>query len=103
MLTPVPQQDAGHLDQPQVVRCPLLVAHQDRPALRKPAQRALHYLPPRRVALLAGFVELLLADASDVGNVVSSFHELPRRPVVLAFVQTQVLGRLFGRLGTLKH
>src|SRR5215213_6921335 len=43
MLTTVPQQDAGHLDQPQVVGGLLLVAYQDGAALRQPAQRALHY------------------------------------------------------------
>jgi hypothetical protein len=37
------------------------------------------------------------------GDVVSPFHKLPRRLVVVALVQTQVLGRLLGRLGTLDH
>ncbi len=41
MLTAVPKQDAGDLDQLQVVRALLLVAHQDRPALAEPSQRAL--------------------------------------------------------------
>src|SRR5215216_7042043 len=75
MLTAVPQQDAGYLDEPQVVGGLLLIAHQDRSALREPAQRPLHHPPPRRVALLArGVVELLLADPADVRNVAALPH-----------------------------
>src|SRR5215207_1193413 len=90
MLTAVPQQDAGYLDEPQVVGGLLLIAHQDRSALREPAQRPLHHPPPRRVALLArGVVELLLADPADVRNVAALPHRLPGRSVVVALVQAQ--------------
>ncbi len=70
MLTPVPEQDTGHLDQPQVVSGLLLVAHQDGPALAEPTQGgAFHHNPPAsRVAFEARIVELLLADVSDVGK-----------------------------------
>src|SRR5918997_223999 len=98
MLTSVPEQDASYLDQPQIVGSLLLIAHQDRPALREPTQCSLHDPPPRRVPLLARLVELLLADASDVGHVASSFHELLTRPVVIALVQAKMRGRLLGRL-----
>ncbi len=96
MLTAVPQQDAGHLDEPQVVGGLLLVTHQDRSALRKPNQCSSHGPTPGRVPFLACLVELLLPDASDVGHVVSSFDELPRQPVVVSLVQAKVLGRLLG-------
>jgi len=66
MPTPIPEQDAGHLDQPQVVGGLLLVAHQDGPAFREPAQRTLHHPTPRRVALLARIIEFLLTDLADV-------------------------------------
>jgi hypothetical protein len=99
MLTAAPQQDVRHLDHPQVVRCLLLVAHQDRPTLRKPAQRALDDPPPRRVARLAGLVECLLADPSDVVDVVSPFHQLPCRPVVHSPCPNTGSGGFLGRLG----
>lgn len=102
MPTPIPQQDTGHLDQPQVVGGLLLVAHQDRPALRQPAQRALHHPPPRRIAFLARDIEFLLTDASDVGDVVAFLRDLPGRVFVVAFVQAQMLiGRLFSGFPTL--
>src|SRR5215217_7735057 len=91
MLTPIPQQDASHLDQPQVVDGLLLVAHQDGPAFRKPAQCALHYPSSSRVAFLSRTVELLLADLSDVRDVAPLSDELPTRPVVVALVQAQML------------
>src|SRR3954453_1784960 len=103
MLTTVPEQDAGHLYKPQVVGSLLLVAHQDGSTLREPAQRSLHYPPPRRIPLLALSVQFLLADPTNVGNVVLLVHHLPDRITVVALVQTQVLGRLFGRSGPLHY
>src|SRR3954451_17473209 len=104
MVTAVPQQGTGYLDEPQVVGGLLLVAHQDRSALREPAQCPLHHPPPRRVALLACvLVEPLLADPADVRHVVPIPHHLPRGLVVVAFVQTQVLRSFFGGLRTLDH
>src|SRR3712207_7952712 len=52
----IPKQDASHLYQPQVVGSLLLVAHQNRPAFRQPAQRPLHYPASRRIALLSGII-----------------------------------------------
>ena len=43
MLTPVPQQDTGDLDHPQIGGGILVVTYEDGPALRKPAQSALNY------------------------------------------------------------
>src|SRR5512133_12877 len=103
MPTPIPQQDAGHLYQPQVVGGLLLVTHQYASAFRKPAQRPLHHPTPRRVTPPAGLVELLLSDAPDVGGVASLLHEVPGRAVVVALVQAKVLGRLLRGLGTLGH
>src|SRR3954451_11207140 len=91
MLTTVPEQDAGHLYKPQVVGSLLLVAHQDGSTLPEPAQRSLHYPPSRWIPLLACLIELLLADASDVGHVASPLRELPARLVVVALLQAQVL------------
>src|SRR4051812_43016171 len=107
MPTVVPEQYTGHFDQPQVVGGFLLVAHQDRSALRQPAQRALHYPPPppRRVALLcrAG-LKLLLADPADVRHVLPIPHLLPGRLVVVGLLQAQVLQELpRSASGTLEH
>src|SRR5215217_878466 len=85
MLTTVPQQDAGHLDQPQVVGGLLLVAYQDGAALRQPAQRALHYPSSSWITLLSLRVLLLFSDASDMRLV------------------AQMLRSLLGGFGTLHH
>ncbi len=103
MLTPIPQQYAGHLDQPQVVGGLLIVAHQDRPALREPAQRTLYHPTPRRVAFDARIIELLFADASDVRDVAPLFDDLSCWRVGVAFVQAQVPRRLLGGSGTLDY
>src|SRR5215211_152320 len=103
MLTAVPQQHAGHLDQPQIVGHLLLVAHQNSPALRKPAQRTLHHPPASRVAFDARLVELLLSNASDVGYVASLLHKLPARTIVVAFIQAQVLRSLLGGSRAIDH
>src|SRR3954470_2466152 len=103
MLTTVPEQDAGHLYKPQVVGSLLLVAHQDGSTLREPAQRSLHYPPSRRTPLLALSVQFLLADPTNVGNVVLLVHHLPDRFTVVALVQTQVLGRFFASIGPLHY
>src|SRR3712207_5001789 len=89
----MPKQDASHLYQPQVVGSLLLVAHQNRPAFRQPAQRPLHYPASRRIALLSGLIELLLADLTDVRDVAPLLDDLPHRCFVVAFVQTQMLIR----------
>src|SRR5215217_2974852 len=100
MLAPIPQQDAGHLDQPQVVRRGLLiVAHQDGPALREPAQSSLHYPSPRRIAFLARIIFLLLADTPDVRDVAVTLEHFPSRLLVVTLVQAQVLRRLLGGFG----
>src|SRR5215210_6829632 len=102
MLTTIPQQDTGDLDESQIVGGLLLVTHQDRPALRKPAQRPLHHPSPRRVTLLARPVELLLADAPYVGSVAAGVHRfLNYLPLVVALVQAQMLRSFLRRLGTL--
>src|SRR3954470_7465201 len=103
MLTTVPEQDAGHLYKPQVVGSLLLVAHQDGSTLRVPAQRSLHYPPSRRIPLLALSVQFLLADPTNVGNVVLLVHHLPDRFTVVALLQTQVLGRFFASIGPLHY
>src|SRR5436305_4328992 len=98
MLTAVPQQDAGHFDEPKVVGSLLLVTHQQRSALREPAQCAFHHPPPRQIALIAGFIELLLPDAPDVAYVISLLHKLPSSwAVIVALVQAKVLGRFLRR------
>src|SRR5215210_1735356 len=102
MLASIPQQDAGYLDQPQVVRGLLIVAHQNGPALREPAQSSLHYPSPRRIAFLARIIFLLLADTPDVRDVAVTLEHIPSRLLVVALVQAQVLmGRLLGGFGTL--
>src|SRR5215218_3410674 len=101
MLAPIPQQDAGHLDQPQVVRGLLIVAHQDGPALREPAQSSLHYPSPRRIAFLARIIFLLLADTPDVRDVAVTLEHFPSRLLVVSLVQAQVVRRLLGGFGAL--
>src|SRR4051812_47223223 len=101
MVAPIPQQDAGHLDQPQVVRGLLLVAHQDGSALREPAQSSLHHPSPRRIAFLARIVFLLLADTPDVRDVAVTLEHFPSRSLVVTLVQAQVLRRLLGGLWAL--
>src|SRR5215212_548170 len=102
MLAPIPQQDAGHLDQRQVVRGLLVVAHQDGPALREPAQSSLHYPSPRRIAFLARIIFLLLADTPDVRDVAATLEHFPSRLLVVTLVQAQVLmRRLLGGFGAL--
>src|ERR687892_1124212 len=103
MLTTVPQQDAGDLNQPQVVGGLLLVAYQDGAALRQPAQRALHYPSSSWITLLSLRVLLLFSDASDMRLVVVALHHFPSGLFVVAFIQTQMLLRLLGGLGTLHH
>src|SRR5215208_1352403 len=105
MLTPIPQQDAGHLDQPEVVGSLLLVAYQYGPAFRQPAQCTFHHPSPRRIAFHARIIEFLLADLADVRDVDPLFDDLPRWRFVVALVQAQVLitRRLFGGSGPLDH
>src|ERR687898_906415 len=102
MLTPIPQQDTGYLDQTQIVGGLLIVAHQDGPALREPTQCTLHYPSPRRVSLLSLRVFLLFTDLADVRGVAVTLEHFPSRLFVVALVQAQVLmRRLFGEFGTL--
>src|SRR5215218_618830 len=103
MLTPVPQQDAGDLDQPQVVGSLLLVAYQDGAALRQPAQRALHYPSSSRITLVPFQVLLLFPDASDMRPVVVALRHFPSRLFIVALVQTQILRSLLGGFGTRHH
>src|SRR5918992_3468785 len=101
MLAPIPQQDAGHLNQPQVVRGLLVVAHQDGPALREPAQRTFDPPSPRRIAFLARIIFLLLADGPDVRDVAMTLEHFPSRLLVVTLLQPQVLRRLLGGFGAL--
>ena len=90
MLAPIPQQDTGHLEQPQVVRGLLVVAHQDGPALREPAQSSLHHPSPCRIAFLARIIFLLLADTPYVRDVAVTLEHFPSRLLVVTLVQAQV-------------
>src|SRR5215204_1384897 len=101
MLAPIPQQDAGHLDQPQVVRGLLVVAHQDGPVLREPAQSSLHHPSPRRIAFLARIIFLLLADTPDVRDVAMTLDHFLSRLLIVTLLQAQVLRRLLGGFGAL--
>src|SRR5215212_9862819 len=104
MLTTVPQQDAGNLNQPQVVGGLLLVAYQDGAALRQPAQRALYYPSSSRITLLSLQVLLLFSNASDMRLVVVALHHFPSGLCLfVALVQTQMLRSLLGGFGTLHH
>ena len=103
MLAPIPQQDAAHLDQPQVVSGLLVVAHQDGPALREQAQRTVDPLSPRRVTLLATRVLFLFSYGPDVRGVAVAIHHFPSRLFVVTRIQPQVLGCLLGRVGTLHY
>src|SRR5918995_172510 len=106
MLTPMPQQDAGHLDQPQVVGSLLVVTYQYGPAFRQPAQCTFHHPTPRRIAFHTRIIEFLLADLADVRDVAPLFDDLPRCwRFVVALVQAQVLitRRLFGGSGPFDH
>src|SRR5215203_3699091 len=103
MLTTVPQQDAGDLDQPQIVGSLLLVAYQDGAALRQPAQRPLHYPSSSRITLVSLKVLLLFSDASDMRLVVVALHHFPSGLFVVALVQAQMLRSLLGGFGTLHH
>ena len=47
--SPVPQQPAGHLNQPKIVAILLLPTDQDAAALRQPRERTLHHPTPRLV------------------------------------------------------
>ncbi len=83
-----PEERAGELEQPQEVRAALVVAHQERPALGQPRERPFDDPPARREALLAGRrVQLLLADAPDVGHVAVVGDRRLARRIVIAFVQ----------------
>src|SRR5215210_5119972 len=103
MLTTVPQQDAGDLDQPQVVGGLLLVAYQDGAALRQPAQRALHYPSSSWITLLSLRVLLLFSDVSDMRLVIVALHHFPSGLFIVALIQAQMLRSLLGGLGTLHH
>src|SRR5215212_163931 len=103
MLTTVPQQDAGNLNQPQVVGSLLLVAYQYGAALRQPAQRALHYPSSSRIALVPFQVLLLFPNASDMRLVAVALHHFPSGPFIVALIQTQMLWSLLGGFGTRHH
>src|SRR5215207_2039507 len=103
MLTTVPQQDAGDLDQPQVVGGLLLVTYQDGAALRQPAQRALHYPSSSWITLLSLRVLLLFCDTSAMRLVVVALHHLPSGLFIVALIQAQTLRSLLGGFGTLHH
>jgi hypothetical protein len=69
METAKPEEGAGELEHAQEVSGVLVVADEQRAALGQPGQRPLHDPTPRREPLLAGrWVQLLLADAPDVGH-----------------------------------
>src|SRR5215217_4209497 len=80
VLTTVPQQDRGDLDESQIVEGLFLVTHQNRPALGKPAQRPFHYPSPRRITLLPSAIFLLLADAPSLCEGRSHGTPPPPRP-----------------------
>src|SRR3954464_9194008 len=103
MPTPVPQQDAGDLNQPQIVGGLLIVAYQDGAALRQPAQRALRYPSSSWITLLCLQVLLLFSDASDMRLVVVALHHFPSGLFIVALVQAQMLRSLLGGFGTLHH
>ncbi len=66
-----PEQGAGGLEQCQEVGGTLVVANEQRPALREPRQSSLYHPAARREALLTGGqIELLLRDAAQVRDVV---------------------------------
>lgn len=60
-----PEQAGRQLDQGQIPRGQLVVAHQDRPAPAEPREGALHHPAAGRVRLLMLRVEFLLADAAE--------------------------------------
>lgn len=102
MESAAPEQRAGELDETLVVLRLLVVADEDRAALGQPGECALDDPAPGGLGLLPPAVELLLADAADVGDVPGGRASgLPGR-VVVGLVQAQVLGDL-GGVGALDH
>jgi hypothetical protein len=77
---PVPEERAGELDEGEVVGGVLVVADEDRAALREPGECALDDPAAGGVALLPRLVELLLADAADVGKVARLLGSRSRKP-----------------------
>ena len=55
------------------------------------------------MGLGAGGVLLLFPDAANVGHVSASLDHMPGSLIAIALVQTQILGRLVGRFGPLRH
>ena len=89
------------MDEAAVVGGLLLVADEDGAALLQPGEGALDHPAAGWVALLAGRVELLLADAADVGDVAAGLGRGAAGWVVVGLVEAEALRSALGRLGTL--
>jgi hypothetical protein len=82
------------LDEPAVVVGFLVVADQDRPAFLEPGECALDDPAAGGVRLLAGPVELLFADPSDVRDLAGGLGCRVAGRVVVGLVETEVLRAL---------
>jgi hypothetical protein len=91
------------LSQAQVVTGFLPVAHQQPTTPGEPGQRAFHDPPAGRIALLPVGLEPFLSDAPDMRRLVVGDDGLMARRLVVALVQTEVLGCLCRGLGLPQH
>jgi hypothetical protein len=91
------------LQQTQEIDGFLLIPDQEAPALGEPGQRPFHHPPARRIGFLAVGIELFLADAPEMGDVLICRHGLMPSRMIIAFVQAEMLRPRLSRLGALHH
>lgn len=90
MNTAIPQQGAGELNESEMIEPVLVVADEERAALRQPGQRAFHD-PTSRFVFLVSASGGLFADAANVRNVLMLGDGGVAGRIVVALVQAQVL------------
>ena len=102
-MSAVPDEGACQLEQAQIVRWLLVVAHQYCPALGQPGQGAFHHPTPGPASFLARLVQLLLSNAADMGTVSECGNGTVACGIVIPFVQAQVLGCFLSKRRTFRR
>ena len=98
-----PQQGTGQLEQSSEVDGFFFIADEPSSALGEPCQRPFHHPAACRLGLLAVGSERLLTHASDMWGVSRCGCGRIAGRMIVALVQTAVLGHLLGRLRPISH
>lgn len=98
MKSSKPQEGAGKLKASKEILPIFIISDKNGSAPGKPSQCPLNHPATGWVFLVAVFIELLFANAPDMGNVACRFCCGMACGVVITFVEAQMLGSFRGRL-----